>query len=228
MLKNSTYTEKLKMMEELFSCIVKDIKKDLKNEHLKNNRLFLKTYFSNQNLNKITEEELSEGYLKSIANADNTEELGEFFANRWLMKNTDLYDFFERELSQISPNFTELEILEDNVAKELMENSITNFGATKPFIFSIFNSVVFPEKILNQFKSHAIEEKKQEAIKQKQDEQDLQAKKEEKNIDQIIARLTDKYEKKISGLEKKYYTDIATLKKQITNLEHKLLKASTK
>ena len=224
MLKNSTYTEKMKMMEELFSCVVKDIKKDLKNDHLKNDRQFFKTYFSNQNLNKITEEELTDGYLRALGKEEDFEELGEFFANRWLIKNTELYDFFERSLSKISSDFTALEILEDIVAEDLMKESIQNFGATKAYIFSVFNSVVFPEKTLNQFKSHAIEEKRQREIDKIQEEKDEQKRKEERNFDQIIARLTDKYEKKLSGLEKKYHTDIATLKKQISNLEHKLLK----
>lgn len=224
MLKNSTYTEKMKMMEELFSCVVKDIKKDLKNDHLKNNRHFFKTYFSNQNLNKITEEELTDGYLKAFGNEEDFEELGEFFANRWLIKNTDLYDFFELSLSKISPDFTSLEILEDPIAEDLMQKSIEKFGAPKAYIFSVFNSVVFPEKILNQFKSQAIEEKKQKEIEKIQEEKDELKRKEERNFEQIIARLTDKYEKKLSGLEKKYHADIATLKKQISNLEHKLLK----
>ncbi len=37
-----------------------------------------------------------------------------------------------------------------------------------------------------------------------------------------IARLTDKYEKKLAGLQKKYITDMENFKKQISQLQRKL------
>ena len=42
------------------------------------------------------------------------------------------------------------------------------------------------------------------------------------HYDQQITRLTDKYEKKLQGMQKKYIQDIETLKKQITLLQRKL------
>jgi hypothetical protein len=44
----------------------------------------------------------------------------------------------------------------------------------------------------------------------------------EKAYEREIARLTDKYEKKLQGLQKKYLFDTEALKKQIATLQRKL------
>lgn len=222
MLKESTYKEKFAMLKAWMPLIVEEIKKDLKNEHLRKDPGFLRAYFPGKNLSKVTSEELTEAYLKAIESGDNTEDLAEFIANRWLLKHGDLYYYFEQELAKINPNFNELNDIEKSVATQIMEGSIQQFGVIQTYIFCILNSVVFPEeiyKIMNQDALKSAAEAKEEA-KVYAEEASAEAMK--KNHEQLVARLTDKYEKKILGLQKKYIIDMETLKKQVAALQRKL------
>lgn len=222
MLKDITYSQKLTMLKSWINTIIEEIKKDVKQEHLKYDREFTKTYFSSANITKLTANELAVGYVQAIEKNDRVEELGEFLANRWLLKNSDMYEHFEEKLRQISPNFTELEVLEEKDAIKLMQDSINEFGAIKTYLFSVLNSVVFPETILKELQHKAIDEKKTEEENREKAITETEEKNKEKFYQQQIARLTDKYEKRILGLEKKYHIDIATLKKQISTLQKKL------
>lgn len=222
MLKDATYKEKFVTLSQWLPSIVESIKKDLKNEHLKRDLPFVRQYFMGKNPNKLTTEELAAAYSSHMANGDNTEELGEFITNRWLLKHTDVYDFFEQELHKINPKFHELDILDGKTSLALMEKAIAEFGPTDTYLFCVLNSVVFPAdvyKILQQkAKEHA--HHSESVSKTQMEKESLETL--HRNYQQQIARLTDKYEKKISGLQKKYLTDIESLKKQIATLQRKL------
>lgn len=45
MLKDTTYAEKMAMLKGWFETILQDIKKDIKNDHLKKDWNFAKSYF---------------------------------------------------------------------------------------------------------------------------------------------------------------------------------------
>ncbi|MEC7839028.1 MAG: hypothetical protein VX777_03195 [Chlamydiota bacterium] len=222
MLKDSTYKEKLAILKEIIPTIVDDIKKDLKNDHLKKDWSFTKTHFNTKNVNKLTSEELANGYINAIDNGADAEAIGEFFANRWLLKNTDLYYFFEQRLEQVASDFNEIEVLEDSTAKSLMEDSISKFGAVKSYIFSVFNSVVFPESTYADFKALATKEKESAAKNKVAQEEASDWKTKEKSYQQQMARMEEKYEKKLLGMQKKYDKDVEMLKKQVANLQRKL------
>lgn len=222
MLKDSTYSQKLTMLKSWINTIIDEIKKDVKQEHLKYDRDFTKTYFSGANTAKLTANELAVGYVQAIEKNDRVEEIGEFLANRWLLKNSDMYEHFEEKLKKISPDFTDLDVLDEKDASELMNDSIKEFGAVKTYLFSVLNSVVFPENIYNELQNKAFNEKKNAEENEAKAILEVEEKNKEKFYQQQIARLTDKYEKRILGLEKKYHTDISTLKKQISNLQKKL------
>lgn len=222
MLKDSTYEQKFTMLKHWLPSVVDAIKKDLKNEHLKKDSIFLKTYFPSGNLHKLSLEELSQGYAKALESSADKEAIGEFIANRWLLKNTELYYYFEKRLQELSENFNELEVLDLDFSKSVMQGSVEQFGPVKTYLFSVMNSVVFPEEVFKELKELAVKHHETEISW----EQDLREKNsieaKEKAYTQHLARLTDKYEKKILGLEKKYDTDVAALKKQISNLQKKL------
>lgn len=222
MLKDSTYRDKMTLLQDWFPVIVEAIKKDLKNEHLKRDTSFLKTYFGNGNIPKLTVSELSEGYIKAIESSPDSEAIGEFIANRWLLKNTELYYFFENKLQQVADDFSEIDVLDAEFSRKMMHESISQFGPVKTYLFSVMNSVVFPKEIYTelreQAKNHHEQEKSwEDDLKEKQT---IEAK--ERAFHQQLARLTDKYEKKLLGIEKKYENDVAALKKQISNLQKKL------
>lgn len=222
MLKNATYQQKFSMLNRWIPDIIESIKKDLKNEHLKKDWGFVKQYFPGKNPSKLTHEELAEAYSHAIANSENAEELAEFIVNRWLLKHSDLYYYFEQELGKINPNFNEIEELDRQQSLDMMERAIGEFGAPRTYLFCVLNSVVFPKDVYEELNSRAeksVKEAVQQAAvaKEQQSVADMQ-----RNYEQQIARLTDKYEKKLQGLQKKYVADVDSLKKQVSTLQRKL------
>lgn len=220
--KEATYKEKFTTLSPWFPVIVDAIKRDLRNEHLKNDWAFVKFYFQGKNINKLTLEELVHAYKDSLEKGEKCEELGEFITNRWLLKNSDLYHFFEQELTKINPNFQEIKSIESKRAHEIMEKGSAEFGALNTYIFAILNSVVFPADVFAALEKKASHESKQKAVDEKQRHEQENIEAMQRNYEQQIARLTDKYEKKILGLEKKYHNDTQALKKQLSTLQKKL------
>lgn len=222
MLKNSSYKEKFILLKEWMPLIIDSVKKDLKNEHLKRDPSFSRSYFPGKNLSKLTLEELVDAYTKAIADGEKAEELAEFIANRWLLKHSDLYYYFEQELAKIDPNFSEIHDIEQGLATKIMEGAIQQFGTISTYLFCVLNSVVFPEEIYKKLghdaSRKAVEQKEEAvAVKEKLSLEALQ-----RGHEQDLARVIDKYEKKLIGMQKKYLTDVEMLKKQIANLQRKL------
>jgi hypothetical protein len=225
MLKEASYKEKFVILKKWMPEIIETVKKDLKAEHLKKDWMFAKKYFPGINLNKVTSEELSTGYQAAMDSEEKGEEIAEFISNCWLLKNGELYHYFEEELSKINVNFNEIEVLEPAKSAEISENAIKQFGAYKTYLFSVLNSVAFQEKDLNNLK--ALSEK--DVKETEAHEQEAKGKEGIAEIEKFynvkIARLTDKFEKKISGLQKKYMQDVEAFKKQIAILQSKLTKS---
>lgn len=222
MLKNSSYKEKFAMLKEWMPLIIDSIKKDLKNEHLKNDPGFLRTYFPGKNPSKITFEELVDTYTKAIEEGENPEQLAEYIANRWLVKHSDIYYYFEQELAKINPEFNEIKDIDQQLATKIMEGAIKQFGTISTYLFCVLNSVVFPQEIyekLGQDASKHAKEKKEADVAEKE-KASIEAL--HRDREQELARVVDKYEKKLQGLQKKYFTDVEMLKKQIANLQRKL------
>lgn len=222
MYKNASYKDKFSSIRDWMPSIVDVIKRDLKNDHLRNDLYFVKTFFSSKNLNKITNDELAEAYLKALATEAKSEEIGDFITSRWLLKNTDLYELFERRLSQLSPDFTALEELDLATSQEIAKEAVNAFGATKTYIFAVLNAVVFPEAVFKQLRDQAVKELKSEKAQQETVAEKLSLEKMQQVFERDIARLTDKYEKKLAGMQKKYIVDVESLKKQIATLQRKL------
>lgn len=222
MLKDVTYKEKFQILDPWMLQIIGSVKKDLKNEHLKNDWQFAKKYFANKNIAKLTTEELTEGYRLAFASEDAGEALAEYISNRWLLKNTEMYHFFEEKLQQINPNFSDLVELEKEKAHTLMEESISHFGAPNTYMFSVINSVVFPKEIYDKLSKQAQHAAKENEIHAQAMEEKMSVDMIHQHYQQQIARLTDKYEKKLLGMQKKYTQDVETLKKQVCTLQRKL------
>lgn len=223
MLKNITYKEKFALLKKWMPSIIDTVKKELKNEHLKKDWAFVKQYFPGKNINKLTVEEIAQAYMQVIENSEKAEDVAEFISNRWLLKHTDLYHFFESELSKISADFNELEVLEKNQSLEMIEKAVAEFGAPKTYLFSVINSVVFPKEVYDGLAARAescVAELELEAktIGEMKSLEDMK-----RSYEQQMARLADKYEKKLSGMQKKYSMDVESLKKQITALQRKLV-----
>lgn len=222
MLKNATYKEKFSILREWIPTIVESIKKDLKNEHLKKDLSFTKKYLAGKNIAKLTTDDLIQAYSQALEDSENSEALAEFMANRWLLKNTELYEFFEAQLRQISQNFTELDEIDSQKSKEIVAGSIQAHGALPTYLFAVINSVVFPKQIYTDLGELAREHHKKSVEEARIQQESFTVESTKKHYEQLMNRLTDKYEKKLSGLQKKYVQDMESLKKQVGNLQRKL------
>lgn len=220
--KEKTYKEKLADLDHWLYAIIEGIKKDLKNDHLKKDWLFVKKYLSSSNLNKVPLEELVEAYRQALQQEEIAEELAEFITNRWILKNSDIYNFYEKQLTHINPNFQEIELIEPKKSSEIIQESSRQFGAPHTYIFSILNSVAFPSEALDELQQQAKKEVKEKEEKQIKQEEHASIESLKQHYATQIDRLTDKYEKKLQGMQKKYTLDVEALKKQIAQLQRKL------
>lgn len=224
MLKEATYKEKFQILDDWMPEIIEAVKKDLKNDHLKKDWLFVKRYFGSKNLNKVTHDEFVSAYKVAINEEEKGEELAEFISNCWLLKNGELYHYFEDQLAKINPEFSEIETLEPQESEKIAKGAVDQFGAYKTYLFTVLNSVVFQEKDLNHLKDLAKNDFKKnlEEVEENFKNQSIEDLK--KAYELKISRLQDKYEKKILGLQKKYQQDTESYKKQIANFQSKLAK----
>jgi hypothetical protein len=227
MYKNATYKEKFADLQEWIPYLVDAVKKDLRNEHLKKDVYFVKKFLSSKNIHKVTTEELAQAYQKAIQEEEQGEDLAEFITSRWLLKNSELYEFFERQLSAINPDFSNLEELQSGQAQTLIDASVQQFGAPHTYLFSVLNSVVFPKESFQKLKARAQQDQRKQEEETHSVNEQLTQEQLRKNYERELARLEDKYEKKLIGLQKKYVTDVDNLKKQVAQLQRKLQEKST-
>ena len=220
MLKEMGYQEKIEMITPWLEEVVDVVKKDLKNEHLKIDRNFCKKYFLGKNASNVSLKEMAEAYKSDISAGNGG--LGEFIATRWLLKNTDIYGYFEERLKTVTINFEELSELPQEVSLNLMHSSVKLFGAKKTYLFSVFNSVVFPAALYAELKESALSETKETQAEQAAHEKAESLENLQLRHNREMAAIADRYEKKFSGLQKKYLNDVDALKKQIRNLQKKL------
>lgn len=217
-----SFKEKLIHLEDCMPEIIDCVKKDLKSEHLKKDYNFSKKYFPGKNINKIESQELIQGYLKALHEEAEAESLAEFIVHHWIFKNSELYHFFEERLSKINPDFTEIKELTNEQASALEKEAFKDFGVRKTYIFSQLNGVAFSQDHMKKMAVAASKERSETAVNAVQEA-------ETRSLDEMkathaleIARLTDKYEKKLLGVQKKYAQDVEALKKQISTLHRKM------
>ena len=225
MYKEATYQEKFSLLKQWMPSIIEKVKKDLKNEHLNIDRAFCKKYFMGKNIQQLKNDEIAQAYIQDIG--EGNVGLGEFIASRWLLKNTDLYGFFEEKLKQVNPDFDQLEELSLSQSQEIMQAALAQFGATRTYIFSLLNSVVFIQQVYDELRLLAENENGRQLAVEAENEIVHSIEQLRKRYEREIASLTDRYEKKLSGLQKKYNTDTETLKKQIAVLQRKLSEGSS-
>ena len=122
----------------------------------------------------------------------------------------------------MTPDFEALEELSQEVSHSLVQTSVKHFGAKKTYLFSVFNSVVFPAVVYAQLKEMAMVESKATHEEQEAKKTLESCELMEQRHNREMSALTDKFEKKLIGMQKKYLQDVAILKKQISTLQKKL------
>lgn len=220
MFKGTSYQEKFILIKPWLDSIIEKVKKDLKNEHLVKDKRFCSKYFLGKNPNQIKVSEMIEAYAKDIA--EGNVGLGEFIASRWLLKNTDLYGFFEDKLKVINPDFDQINEISLEQSFKMIEESIKEYDPGTVYIFCVFNEVAFHKEAAERLKT--IAEKRHQALQEESEEketvQSLDSLK--KRHAREISTLSDRFEKKFIGLQKKYLNDVEALKKQISTLQRKI------
>jgi hypothetical protein len=214
-MKEMSYKEKIQILQPLLHEIVGDIKKELKADHLRKDLSFNQKYFAKKVLDKITISELVEGYSRAVGGGN--EEAGEWIASRWMLKHADVYQFFVERLTAINPDFDQIEKLEETEARSLMSQAVDAFGSKVTYIFSVFNSVVFPDYIYEELKTKIVSAPGPILALDSENPEELK-----KQYEESIAKVVSKYEKKLQGLERKYVQDVEGYKKQIASLQRQL------
>jgi hypothetical protein len=219
MLMEETYKKKFEGLLPWGEQIIQAVKKELKNEHLPKNRSFVMKYFPKATVAKLTTEELTSAYLKEIA--EGNEEVGEWVASRWVLRNGEIYQFFAQALTEINPKFDEIKAIPDDKGKLIVQRAISLFGAAPTYIFSIFNEVVFSAELYADLQKKAaleveVAEKSEPAVQG----ESVEALKERHQKE--LSKIIDKYEQKLVGFHKKYTQDVDGFKKQIAALQRRL------
>jgi GTP cyclohydrolase I len=154
MIKEESYREKFIRLEPWIDAIFKVIKKEIKNEHLRNTPQLLKKYFYKKFFNKLTNEEIKQAYLKEIL--EGNDEVSEWVISRWMYKNINIYQFFSMHLTRINPEFDKIETIPEAVALPLMQSAALQFGPVSVYIFSVFNEVAFSAPIFEALRAEAL------------------------------------------------------------------------
>jgi|GEM_PF-719177 len=217
----TTLKEKFATLKSWMPAIIDSIKRDLKNEHLKTDFVFIKKYLNNKSPQKLGVEGLAHGYSQAIAEDEKGEQIAEFMVNRWLLKHADIYHLFEKELSAINPNFDSIESLKPEQARPLIEKSVEAYGARDTFLFAALNSVALQPAEYKFLKERAEKEVEQQVVTQIKQNEKKSMEDLEKRHALEMNRVIDRYEKKVAGLESKYNRDTEALKKQIAILQRK-------
>lgn len=193
--------------------ILEAIKKDIKSEHLGSDPTFYRAYFGNRPQNRLTIQEIFAAYQAELMKGN--EELAEWVVNRWVFKHGDLYEVFANRLSEINPQFDEIEAISEEESQRVLEGVVERFGAIPTCLFVLLNGVVFPEPVRKHLIQLAEEERKHLARKAEEEGAQETLEKLLASQKREIARLQDK----IVGVQKKYDRDTAALKKQIQALQ---------
>jgi hypothetical protein len=210
---------KFEVLRPFIKDILNCIKKDIKTDYLPGDKVFYKTHFGNRPLNRLQTEEIFAAIEKELLAGH--ESLDEWVVNHWVFKHGDIYTHFADKLSEIRPDFSELEELTEEESQQVLQGT-ESFGEISVYLFSALNGVVFPSAVFEALRISAL------AAKERQEAESVSDNRKE-TLEQIIehqqrelSRLQEKYESKVSGVLRKYQMDMEALKKQIRALQKQL------
>lgn len=148
-----TFAHIFSLLEPFYGEIFTSVRNDLRDQHLRTDKAFLKKNFPNKRLSFLTADDFAKVYPQRIVQGH--ESLGEFIANRWLLKHLEIYNFFEDELKKIHPAFEEISALDELAGRNIMLEAVKLFGAKECYIFALFNGVRFSQSLLDELRQAA-------------------------------------------------------------------------
>lgn len=220
MIADKTYKEKFLTISPWGADMIHAVRKEIKTEHLPRERGLVQKYFTKKAIDKLSPEELSDAYLQEIS--EGNEDLAAWICSRWMLRYGEIYHFFAERLQEINPDFEQIEMIPDAQGVRWMEEAIDAFGAKLSYVFCVINAVSFSSELFLEFRQRveAEEEKLRADLPDEKFEDDVEGLK-RRHVQEIV-RLTERYEKKLLGFQKKYSTDVDALKKQIAALQRRL------
>jgi hypothetical protein len=219
MIKDISLKSKFEFLQPFLGTFFQDIRKDIRNEHLKRDVAFLQKHFAKKSIDKITSDEIDVVYQNEIINHGN-EDLAKWVISKWILRHAEVYDFYVKELSKINPDFDQINNLDLEQAKFLASLSVDKFGLKDTLFFSVINSVVFPDVVFEHLKDQLLQKNNSVEVSQVSDE--ISLKDIQKEHEAQMVKLTDRYEKRIQVISKMYQQDLEGLKKQIAQLQKRM------
>lgn len=150
-----SFQDKIRRLQPWFPLLIEDIKKDVKTELIRQHPKIFQRHFSKMHFAKCSPKELAPPLLQEVLSGD--ESLGEWLASRWVVKNSDIYNFFAQRLMQITPDFDKIELLDEGIGEPLMREAVQRFGAERTYLFSVLNSVAFSSTVFERLAALATE-----------------------------------------------------------------------
>lgn len=220
MIKDLSLKLKFEFLGPIFAKVLHDIRRDVKQEHLKKDRDFVQRYFGKAHLDKVSAEEIFRAYSTEIIQEGN-EDLAGWVVSKWILKHAEMYEYFVSELSRVNPRFEEIQLLGMDVSKSMAAQAVDRFSLVDTYIFSVINSVAFPDEIFDHLKKQAQSWHEEQLNKSSSLEQvSIEALVRRHNEEML--KLSDRYEKRLQAVSKKYMQDIDGLKKQLAILQKRL------
>ena len=196
------------------------IKKDIKVDYIPGTPEFHRKYFGNRPLSRIPFEEMQEAFKRELLAGN--EEMAEWVVNRWVFQHGDVYTHFAERMMKVNAEFDQIKEFSVGESEEILQGAIESFGAKAVYLFSVLNQVVFPAGVFDKLRAAAEAEKASAQAVQATAEQTSDLNKLIDRHNREMTRLHEKYEQKVSGVLKKYTTDIEALKSQVRALQKQL------
>jgi hypothetical protein len=209
-----TWSGRFSLLTPWFSDIIDAVKRDCKNEHLRLNPHFVKEYFAGLPMHMINLEEMRVVYLRLILAGN--EQVAEFISNRWLFRHMELYNFFEKALSEVSTEFEKIQELPADKSLAIIQTACEQFGCEKVFCFVVINDVVIPQNVFDRLQRQAVESL---AMRQKEQEGSLSV---EEKWRQDVEKLKERQEKKIQEMTKRHQIEVQKLSAEIVKLREQI------
>lgn len=220
MIKDLSLKLKFEFLGPVFGKVLHDIRRDVKQEHLKKDRDFVQRYFGKAHLDKVSAEDILHAYSKEIVQEGN-EDLASWVVSKWILKHAEMYEYFVSELSKVNPRFEEIQLLAMDVSKSMAAQAVDRFTLVDTYIFSVINSVAFPDEIFLHLKDQA-QSLNEEQLKKSASSDPVSVEELVRRHQEEIFKLSDRYEKRLQAVSKKYIQDIDGLKKQLALLQKRL------
>lgn len=216
MVKTMSFQEKIEKLAEWIPQILEEIKREIKRDHLRKAPIFSRRFFAGKNINTITTEEIVTVYtsLMKSGDSDFLDQIGYL----WQLKHPELHPFFESNLKTISPNVSEITKIDDVFAAEIVEEAVTKFGAVNTYLFALLYEVALSDALFDNLRERAFEETRVTKIASEQEEEARNCEQLRMQHERLMARMREKYEKKLTALEDKYHTDVGRLRQELAEL----------